>query len=878
MAIKYVDFSGSAGTGDGSSFANRAAKLDDIGYLYAQNDEIRIKGNPITSLGTCKTGPANRHNARAYGSSTCSYSNIVYSTTTGETYIKEAGLGEGGWQTGDRIFIIEDTKFSAENQPSIAGIWEVTVTDSYDVTNGKVKLNGYTANSNATNSSSGSFNYVVHNSDVVKLNTSNIFKDIACTDPERSTWTSAGTATTSNAYSDSAWQSSGVENIYAHGADKIEVPSSQAVGKIAHYQLPSALDLSGYQQISFMVRSDAEDFTTPDEIRLCTDTAGNTSVHTAPIQLRKSYDQCWVASVTDLGTNMNSSIQSVALYRAATQSAACVYRLQNIVACKDSSSADSVTHKSCVGLDDGIWYNVAWMHRDFICVKCMDNYRGNKWTYYYGGANAKWKTTGDTVNLYKTEPFYPSFAEVTSDTTSLDEVNNFNNNSGQSWLLVSGGWNNTDMSTKSGATIVHGNNRGRYLSINSRNYLHLKDFSIHGFHNSVHMYYCDHMKMENMGFAYDADSDASVLYECQNLRMLKLAYVIGLKELEFDNTCQDENATKSDFSIEYCCGHTNTYGLDFDAVDVSSLPSGATRNLIFSKIDISPNGYTPRIEAYGWDLIDVDTFNNRDCYFSGQSGIYSDQSATLKIGTFNFQNSGYMYPYFKKIDITTFNGDRPVHPTTPNSATGKMMGVDAFTTQYYTYYSGQDTYINAGTLGGKIKCQKGSQQKWNNIAIPSYGDIIEAVDGASLIQFKDYDQTASDNRAYGGAHTFSPNTSVRNTGSGFSIKAEVRSTSSAPADLQLGSILVNSGSVVTVSLYVYITGSETITLKIPAKGYMGISSDQTVTSQGVSQSTWTQITKTFTPTATGKLDVLVAFTNNSTSSVMYIDDFGVSQA
>ena len=95
MAIKYVDFSGSAGTGDGSSFANRAAKLDDIGYLYAQNDEIRIKGNPITSLGTCKTGPANRHNARAYGSSTCSYSNIVYSTTTGETYIKEAGLGEG---------------------------------------------------------------------------------------------------------------------------------------------------------------------------------------------------------------------------------------------------------------------------------------------------------------------------------------------------------------------------------------------------------------------------------------------------------------------------------------------------------------------------------------------------------------------------------------------------------------------------------------------------------------------------------------------------------------------------------------------------------------------------------------------------------------
>lgn len=878
MAIKYVDFGGSAGTGDGSSFANRAAKLDDIGYLYAQNDEIRIKGNPITSLGTCKTGPANRHNANYYGTRSCNYNNIVYSTTTGETYIKEAGLGEGGWQTGDRIFILQDTKFSDESQPSIAGIWEVTVTDSYDVTNGKVKLNGYTANSNATNSSSGSFNYLVHNSDVVKLNTSNIFKVIACTDPERSTWTSAGTATTSNAFSSSAWQSSGVENIYAHGADKIEVPSSQAVGKIAHYQLPSALDLSGYQQISFMVRSDAEDFTTPDEIRLCTDTAGNTSVHTAPIQLRKSYDQCWVASVTDLGANMNSSIQSVALYRAATQSAACVYRLQNIVACKDSSSADSVTHKSCVGLDDGIWYNIAWMHRDFICVKCMDNYRGNKWTYYYGGANAKWKTTGNTVNLYKTEPFYPSFAEVTSDTTGLDEVNNFSNNGGQNWLLVSGGWNATDMSTKSGATIVHGNNRGRYLDMNYRDYLHLKDFSIHGFHNCVDMYGCDHMKMENMGFAYDADNGASEMDNCHNWRMLKLAYVIGLNELEFDNMTQDENATKSDFSIEYCCGHTSSYGLDFERLGISSLSTGDSRNLIFSKIDISPNGYDPRIRVFDFDLVDIDTFENRDCHFSGQTVMYSDTNAQLKIGTLNMQNSGYMYPYFKKVDITTFNGDRPVHPTTPNSASGKMMGVNSFQTQFYSYYTGQEIYINAGTIGGKLKAQKGTQQKWNNTAIPSYGDIIEQVEGASLIQFKDYDQTASDNRVYGGAHTYSPNTSVRNTGSGFSIKVEVRSTSNTPADLQLGSILVNSGSVVTVSLYVYITGSETITLKIPAKEYMGISSDQTVTSQGVSQSTWTQITKTFTPTATGKLDVLVGFTNNSTSSVMYIDDFGVSQA
>lgn len=892
MSIKYVDYDGAAGTGDGSSFANRAAKIEDLSYLSSSVDEIRIKANPVTSVGTCITGAADRHWLGAYGAKTCNYSNIVYSTTTGQTYIKEVGLGSagtgttsqgaGGWQTGDRIFIINDNSATTVNQPSIAGIWEVTVANSYDDTNGKVYLNGYTANSNGTNSYSGSFYYKTHNSDVVKLNTANITKDIACTDPDRSAWTSAGTATTSINGSTSAWQSSGVENIYARGSDKIVVPSSQAVGKIAHYQLPSALDLSGYQQISFMIRSDAGGFTTADEIRLCTDTGGNTSVHTAPIKLRKANSQYWIASVTDLGTNMNSSIQSVALYRAATQSSQCTYRIQNIVACKASSSADSLTHKSLIGLDDGIWYNISWFAKDFVCVKCGDNFRGNKWTYYYGGCNAKWTTTGNSVSLYKVEPFYPSFAETTDQDEYLDEFPNWSNSgfSDSNFKLVSGGWNSTDMSSKSGATVIQGNNWGVMMRDVSNKYMHYKDLYLHGFHQCWNQYYVDNSKWENVGW-FGSTASNDYFYECMSIRVLKPDYIMGCNEAEFRDCSQHNLSTKSDWVFNYVRNSDNGYQVDLDREDDASLTSTCSKNLVMSKWDCSPGGYTIRPSLANFDEVDIDTIDANNCYIAANVGPNFNTGTKAKIGTVNFKNSGYYYnSAVDDLTITTIDSTRPIHPTSPTTLPGRIMGVywEPTLPDLYLTRATCTFVVNGGILGGNIECNAGDMQLSNLQVNNNYSGVIDQITGGK-VQFRTFNQVAGDNRVYTSSHILTPNTSVRNTGTGYSIKAQVRDTSSTPGGLKLGSIIVNGGSAVTVSVYVYISGSgEEITLKIPARAYMGVTSDQTVTSSGVSQNTWTQISKTFTPTNSGELEVFVVFSNGNTSSVMYIDDFGVTQA
>ena len=57
----------------------------------------------------------------------------------------------------------------------------------------------------------------------------------------------------------------------------------------------------------------------------------------------------WRFMRKDFGTNLNSSIQSVALYVDTDNGAQTVY-IDNIVACKASSAADSITHDSLVGL------------------------------------------------------------------------------------------------------------------------------------------------------------------------------------------------------------------------------------------------------------------------------------------------------------------------------------------------------------------------------------------------------------------------------------------------------------------------------------------------------------------------------------------------
>ena len=867
MAVYYVDFSGSAGTGDGTSFANRASLIKNISNnnLTAGTDEIRCKGNPVTSVGTAKILAGTR-NYSSYGAIYVYGVDIVYSTTAGQTYFEKKGF-----TTGDRILISNDANASSLSQNSLVGFHTVTVNGSHP---SRVYIDGYTGSSNASGSGYSSTRVSPITTDIIELNTANLTREIASMEFDRTAWTGVSGVTTSlDSYYSASDFGTSVDSLFSP-SDKITVPSSQAVGKVAHYQLPSTLDLSGYQQISFMVKSSAGGFSTPDSIRLCTDTAGNTSVHTAPIQLRNAGSNDWIASVTDLGANMNSSIKSIALYRDSTQSSSCDYRFQNIIACKDSSDADAITHQSLIGLNasTAIWYNIAFIKGDLVCVKCMDNFRGNKSHYYNGGYGAKWTTTGNSVSVYKVEPFLPSGA--TSDSANADELDNYASGSmtDNNFMTISGGWNATDMSSKSGVTIVQGNGRGQ-VRFQYKSKLELKDLFWHSFY-SFRFYSNYQPKITDCGFASLHDTSSQNWGYNKAWKGLKFNYATGFRNyLYIDDSSQASSASASDFNVNYWgCPNSGYFYVTYADPGSSYY---ASKNWKMDDFDRSPSA-SYALNIYEFEEVELDTLTYSGNYISPffyQVGKLTIQSV---VGSSKFSPTVNEAPTV----INSFTHTYQLDPDNPTTVFGHVLGRQEDSTALYVSSKTSDVLIGSGSLMGEVQADTFGI-KLNGLTKSGAG-AARSSSSTGPVFWRNYNGTSGDHRSYYSAHLITHDSSTVNTSGGKSLKAQVLSTSATPQTIPLGSIMVNANSAVTISIYVYITGSnEQVTLSAAAASWMGLSADQSVTantSSGTSQNTWTQITKTFTPTSAGKLNINLDLSNNSTSSVMFVDDFGVSQA
>ena len=123
MAIKYVDLEGAQGSGDGSSFANRAANTNNLAGLSA-GDEIRVKKSPDpTSLGT---GIVKNAKCHPYYNSLSSSSTWNLSTTEGDTYVATSNNQWQGWEEDDVIhFGLDSSNLAGKN---FNGLYRLGVT------------------------------------------------------------------------------------------------------------------------------------------------------------------------------------------------------------------------------------------------------------------------------------------------------------------------------------------------------------------------------------------------------------------------------------------------------------------------------------------------------------------------------------------------------------------------------------------------------------------------------------------------------------------------------------------------------------------------------------------------------------------------------
>ena len=930
MATYYVDYEGAAGTGDGSSFANRAKAAKDIwpnssSTKASAGDVIRVKQSPNpTVLGTGKVDNAPTRSGYNYTSK--NYSNqVVYSTTTGETRI-DIGYG---YKTGDRIAIhdnstnVSGAKAAGKN---ISGIWSITA-DSSNA--GWWKLDGFTA-SNADSESSGQFKFAPLTAETIKLSGTPPWKNIASHASMRNAWTaSSGVTATHHIY----WSDWNAQKEWTHvnGSDNFVIGSGSS-GKRAYYELPSTLDLSGYQQISFLVRyyNATRTSASPLTLELCTDTTGDTSVHSIQFQPYGTWSDGFVPTVKDFGTNLNSAIKSIAIYCDTNNSNQNFY-LSNIVACKASSSADSITHNSFVGLNttaDPVWYPVQHLDERGHIHLSIDNlsYRGNG-SSYYSTQGCFFSATNNSATIYKREPIIPYDVvnySISSSSHKVEDITWINNTYDHSsapyavsaaGAILSCGWNSTDMSTQVGHTFIKGHGVG-YGLYNGNSNGNLERLHVSGFHNGIDCH-TEGGWYDDIGCS-DCFSYGLNMHAGRNVRKMNIKYSFGLYGGNSSRgtsyirgyTGYDYNHASSntaDFNIGWAngAGWQNLYAVEFD--NCTNLRWNKV-NVLFSGrgIDFAHNcngctfeewrhgGTTQSYSVKFEDTGNGNNVNNKIKKLINEAnicGLYiSNCGSGNSVDDFESRSADYYGWAVNPNSQQSGAASNPLYRFGRNywSQLG-MINSNNNSYPEFTIFGGETSHQVRGSKGCTLRTSDlvllTMDQNQSEYSIPTGAICLnrnhDGVSGAILNMFGSI------------ATKITPQTAIRKTASGYALKLE--GPPSADIKHEITQVIVNSGSQVTVSVWAYredhlsATGQGLhVQLIVLANSEIGLTSDVVATipaydivgDPDTHTQTWEQLQCQFTPSASGIVTVqLRRWTNNSSyDGYGVFDDLTVSQA
>lgn len=265
--------------------------------------------------------------------------------------------------------------------------------------------------------------------------------------------TALASAVTQSLYLDGAWTASANVTASTDATNKKEgsnaaslaVAAAFTTGKIGYYAT-GTLDLSGYQQISFWIRSSAALAASVLRVDLCSDVAGATPVNSFTI------DQALVANIYacftyDNGSALGSSIKSIAI-TALSDPATPTILIDNVIACLAPSNSLCLTLNSLIGTNlDDRWLPIKSIVGTALIID-------NNVNSFAGLGRGFWGVSG-TYALYKRECI--NLTTATAATTVLQNYAGAAGTSGNV-VTISGGWNTTDMSTQIGETWVDARN------------------------------------------------------------------------------------------------------------------------------------------------------------------------------------------------------------------------------------------------------------------------------------------------------------------------------------------------------------------------------------------------------------------------------------
>ena len=876
MAIWYVDHLNGNDSNDGQTFANRKRTLDAIDSLVSAGDTVRVAKSPdptlVTNSGTVRGLPSN---ANYYGVSISG----TYSTTANETNI---AYGNHALETGYTIQIQGNSQGK-----NLDGVYEVTKVDANNF-----KIVGYTAPSNGT-ISGGYWRNITSN--CVTLGAA-VTQNIASTGQRSTTWTASSDVTTQFKTNNSQWSSDGSWCEHAY-SDEIDIAAGFGTGKAAYWELPATLDLSGYQQVSLKMCQPSGKYTGDltngnFSIRLCTDTTGDTSVHTVPCVMAYGPSNGWRAIVKDFGANLNSAIKSVALYVDSDQGAQKI-RINNIIACKASSSADSLTHKSLIGLNttaDKSWYAIASISGTRVqLITCAETYNGGKIGSYYDAGGVYFSINSTSASIYKREVIETSTgASSVMPVSSNQYIDVWTGSSGTdgSPITISCGWDPSgSMTTQNGKTYLSGTYCWGYFYMSSSNYCVLEKLFIVNGYRGLYFESCSYLTLTDVGSTNVYNYGVNI-QSCPNLRGADIAYSVQAYNNNFRlNGGSLENPGSTVVNIDNCI---TTYG------NQPCVSFQYTQNLVVNKLTAyMTKGGSGHVSFQGADAIKITTAKiGMVSHYSGETGLDFWEASDCKITNLTVYGcyyaitppqspAGAITPISNfGVSIDNLETVRTTNSHNTSSSQSPVFGVHGSASRTGALQ------INGGTIRAStgLYIQYGGVFKIKGITFDCSTDVSTTKTGNwGAIFIRDYDGTSGDYRNLIGTWTMkgwiNSETTTRHTASGYAWKFDISSAALdlAPLRTCVANIAVAASAVVTVTVYVYRTSVNTKgRLRLKGSNGLGVA-DVTATSSG-SASSWEQLSAQITPANAGILEIdLEAYKDDSTGDVIF-DDITVSQA
>ena len=820
MATYYLDYENGNDANDGLSFANRWKTMTSgaTAARIAPGDTIRIMGSPApTSLGIGATWTGEKMRTTGTITAATNASPIVCT------------LAAHGYSTGDTVNISAATGNTAAN-----GTWEVTVID----------VDTFSLNNSAGNGtwvSGGTIRKI--NNRVVRLNsalTQNIASvGVGSTGGLRTNWT----ATTNNTTTTSTTI---VKEHYF--SDSISVGAAFTTGVAAYYPLPSTLDLSAYQQVSFWIYQSSGTIGAAGacSLVLCSDTAGAVGVNTVDIP-QLGILSFWHPITVNVGVALSSSVKSIA-FKVNTDNGAQTFYLNNIIACKAASSADSLTLTSLIGKNTTgeTWYGIQSINgtRVMLDDRVM-SLPSNAIAGYFPMSGIG---ITENVTTYKRETIKTVYA-----TASSTQVQAFTD-SGTAGNLIyyEGGWDRTDMSTQNLETWFDGSNGNGYG-------IYSPGFSYVSLNNIAAVRYDSNFRftgaIDGMQIPYIPAANNATTY---GFLATAITSSVGIQTSIGITTI---GAVNCNYNYGFSLQTANRVYVD--NVKIFSHSSGSYPFYVascyygntFNSVTINNNASAAICQIFASSSNNrINYLDIRNCFT--YSTITAGRNNTIGILT-SVNNGTYGFQFTNGATNNYINGG-----STSSHTTAGIL---------YTNTQTDRNYLKNFTINESTE-----------FAVSTGGGV-----GSAKLYSQNHDNTADNHVIFTENGKISSETTIRNTASGLSWKLQPTNTARDqynPLDFSLAKVAVSANSLVSIAcsmrrdntglaMQLVVPGTNTsggnLLGGIPAAGVIG--------SMTAAADTWENVSVSFTPTETGVVEVF-AYAYGGTTYTGYVDDLTITQA